>query len=142
MNWIDRILESLVNTFVIRNDQGDPYMCRYKLLKLPFFRIYLHHILRSDEEVELHDHPWHFVSVILWSGYLEVLRGGRRRLRAGAVVRHRATDSHRLILARPAWTLVFVTGEKRAWGFHTPAGWVESEEFFKRQKASRMKAVA
>lgn len=142
MNWIDRLLKHLVSTFVIRNDQGDPYMCRYKLLKLPFLRIYLHHILRSDEEMELHDHPWHFVSVILWSGYLEVLRGGRRRLRAGSVVRHRSTDSHRLILARPAWTLIFATGQKRAWGFYTSAGWVESDEFFKRQKLSRMKAAA
>lgn len=124
MNWIDLLLKHLVSTVVIKNDQGDPYMCRYKLLKLPFFRIYLHHILRSDEEAELHDHPWHFVSVILWSGYLEVLRGRRRRMRAGDVVRHRSTDSHRLILERPAWTLVFLTGENGPGGSTRPtAGW-------------------
>ena len=134
MNWIDRVLMKLFNFFVIRNVEADPYMCRYKLVRLPFFKVYLHHILRSDEDDELHDHPWSFVSVILWSGYIEVLPGDVvRRMRAWDVVRHPARDAHRLILDRPAWTLVFVTGRKRTWGFHAKQGWMSYTDFLDRK---------
>ena len=133
MNWIDRLLQRIFNFFVITNAVGDPYMCRYKLFRLPLFKIYLHHILRSDEDSELHDHPWGFVSIILWRGYEEVLPGKTRIVRPGSVVRHRATDSHRLILKRPAWTLVFVTGRKRTWGFYAKEGWMSYKDFFDRK---------
>jgi hypothetical protein len=146
MNWIDRLLMRFFDFlwrkkkgkknphyFVITNEVGDPYMCRYRLFKLPFFKVYLHHILRSDEDQFLHDHPWNFVSFILWSGYLEQLPGRSRMVRPGAMIRHRATDSHRLILERPAWTLVLVTGKKRTWGFHTKSGWMAYWKFFDRK---------
>ncbi len=149
MSWIDRVLIRTANYlwrvfgnpekenpfyFVITGGTGSPYMARYYLLKIPWlkFRVHLHHILRSDEDFELHDHPWNFVSIVLWEGYLEELRGGVvRRIRAGQVVRHRATDAHRLILARPAWTLVFCLGKKRVWGFYKWDGWVDYKTFLK-----------
>jgi len=34
-------------------------------------RIYLHHILRSDKDRHLHDHPWDYSSIILKGGYFE-----------------------------------------------------------------------
>lgn len=120
--------------FVIENAQGDPYMVRYKVLRTPWFKVFLHHILRSDEDPDAHDHPWAFVSFVLWSGYLEERPGHPpRRIRAGAVVRHAAADAHRLILKRPAWTAVVVTGKKRSWGFHTPEGWMGYRDYFDRK---------
>lgn len=150
MNWIDRLLIGCLDYlwrkirprekqnpyyFVIEGATGEPYMVRYKVLRLPWFKVFLHHILRSDEDPDLHDHPWNFVSIILWQGYYEVLPSPEwpRRLRAGSVVRHRATDAHRLILERPAWTLVFVTGKKRPWGFHTSGGWTSFPAYFDRK---------
>jgi hypothetical protein len=141
MNWLDRILMRFVPFIVIDSEENGPYMVRYKLFRCPWFKIFLHHILRSDEDEELHDHPWNFVSLILWSGYHEILptKGHPsvpdwpRRIRTGAVVRHRAADAHRLILERPAWTLVAVTGKKRHWGFWTKDGWLPYEEFFDRK---------
>lgn len=133
MNWIDRLLMRIFPFFVIESETGDPYMCRYKLLRCRWFKVFLHHILRSDDDLELHDHPWNFVSIILWRGYLEFLSLGPRRVRAGRVVRHRASDAHRLELDRPAWTLVFVTGKKRHWGFWTRRGWESYETFFDRK---------
>jgi hypothetical protein len=146
MNWIDRLLMRIAHFlwrklrpkrkenpyyFVIENAVGDPYLVRYKLFWCPWFKIFLHHILRSDEDADCHCHPWNFVSIILWEGYLEVLSGDVIRwIRPGNVVRHRATDAHRLILSRPAWTLVFVTGKKRKWGFHTKDGWVGHAAYF------------
>lgn len=129
MNWIDRVLMKLLPFFVIEGFTG-PYLCRYKLFRSKSFKVFIHHILRSDEDGELHDHPWNFVSFILWSGYIEVLPWGSRLLRAWSLVKHRATDAHRLIMDRPAWTLVFVTGKNRTWGFHTKAGWMSYKDFF------------
>jgi hypothetical protein len=104
-------------------------MVRFYVIRLPFFRIHLHHILRSDQD-GLHDHPWNFVSVVLFNGYLEETPRGKKRIRAGSVVRHRSTDAHRLTLEKPAWTLVFCLGRKRTWGFFTEAGWVPFTKYF------------
>jgi len=149
MNWIDFLLFRFFDFFhrifypkrkenpfyfVIENATRDPYLCRYRLFWCPWFKVTLHHILRSDEDPDLHCHPWNFVSIILWEGYLEVLPGDIiRRIRPGNVVRHRAPDAHRLILRRPAWTLVFMTGKKRKWGFHTKNGWMKHSDYFDRK---------
>lgn len=51
----------------IRDANGDLYLTRYFIWKprnKKFGRIYLHHIIRSDHDRALHDHPWGFVSLI------------------------------------------------------------------------------
>jgi len=149
MNWIDRILRRILPHVVISSDENDVYMVRYKLFRCPWFKIFLHHILRSDEDIELHDHPWNFVSLILWEGYHEInsvpdhlgVQDWPRRIRAGNIVRHKAEDAHRLVLERPAWTLVLVTGKKRHWGFYRRVNptrsieceWEPYEKFFDRK---------
>lgn len=143
MNWVDRLLMLFVPFFVIKNFAGDPYMVRYRLFKSRWFGIYLHHILRSDEDPECHDHPWDFTSLILVSGYLEIQRfeadhtqyGERnmRIVRPWQIVRHKAEDAHRLILDKPAWTLVKVSGKKRLWGFYTTSGWMDYKAFLDRK---------
>lgn len=145
MNWIDRLLRRLFRFFMIENAEGDPYMARYKLFRTPWFKVYLHHIFRSDEDLELHDHPWNFVSIVLWNGYWEVCSMSEfpgtpdwpKRIGAGSIVRHRARDAHRLVLERPAWTLVFVTGKERVWGFYGGEEgvkeWMSYSDFFDRK---------
>ena len=56
---------------VIENEAGDPYLVRWSLDAGRFGSVKLHHILRSDDDRDLHDHPWSFVSVILRGGYWE-----------------------------------------------------------------------
>jgi hypothetical protein len=124
MNWIDRILMRCLRFFVITGSDGSPYLARYHLLNRPWFGIKLHHILRSDEDRHLHDHPWDFVSIILWQGYIEHTETGAKRIRAGRIVRHQATDAHRLELQRPAWTLVFTRGVTHEWGFYADDGFM------------------
>lgn len=55
---------------IIRNDDGVPYMVR-RAINTRFGGVKLHHILRSDDDRDLHDHPWSFLSIILWGGYWE-----------------------------------------------------------------------
>lgn len=143
---------------VIADKCGAPYLVRYAI-NTPVGGVKLHHILRSDGDDALHDHPWNFVSIILWGGYWEHTKfhpetdafvhpiprrarlcapsraDGTLTLRCwygpGSVLRRRAECSHRVELkeGRTAWTLVFTSNRTREWGFHTIKGWVPWRAF-------------
>lgn len=55
---------------VIHRGDNKPYLVRYNLFECELFSIKIHHILLSDDDCQ-HDHPWSFISVILWGGYTE-----------------------------------------------------------------------
>lgn len=93
--------------------------------------VFLHRFLRSDGDLELHNHPWdRSLSFILAGGYREerrrrVLLDGReldvveqRVVRPFRFNRIDADDFHRVdLLEDDAWT-VFITGPKvKSWGF-------------------------
>ena len=119
---------------------GNPYLRRWWIIpRNRFFNLYLHQILRSDDDRALHDHPWVNCSVVLRGSYVEWARGpdddmGTERpyvRRAGNVVFRRPRRAHRLVVpaAEPAWTL-FITGSRvREWGFFCSHGWVHWKIF-------------
>lgn len=135
--------------FVI-GDPDEPYLRRWWLIpRNRFFNIYLHEILRSDDDRALHDHPWWNVSIILKGGYVEHVPGGRHSRTRGDIVFRRAKTAHRLELGVrlhvtdqpeadgvryefgdvPCWSL-FITGPRvRQWGFHCASGWKHWREF-------------
>lgn len=109
----------------------DPYLRRWWIVpRNRWFNIYLHQILKSDDDRALHDHPWWNVSFILLGGYIEHTPRGKHNRKVGSVVFRKATAAHRLeIKTTPAWTL-FITGPRiRQWGFHCPKGWVHWRDF-------------
>lgn len=53
-----------------RGDGESPYLTRWTLIEARFGAIYLHKLHRSDPD-EHRCHPWAFVSLILWRGYVE-----------------------------------------------------------------------
>lgn len=124
---------------------GNVYMRRFIFL-LPFGlgTIRLHHIVRSDDDRHLHDHPFDFVSFLLSGDYVETTpltwAPGRKyepgvdptKTRAWprfSIVRKRAEDLHCLSLKRPVWTLVFSGPKRRDWGFATERGWISNHEY-------------
>lgn len=128
-------------------DIGPGYLQRWWILpRNPLFNVYLHRVLRDDDDRALHDHPWLNCSIILRGVYREVvpllddaptpyvriygLPTEIRRRGAGSVVFRRATAAHRLVVERgPVWTL-FITGPiLRDWGFHCKRGWVHWRDF-------------
>lgn len=137
--WADRVMDSRPPDFVI-DAPGRPYLERwFAIPRNRLFNIYLHRVLRSDDDRALHDHPWVNASVILRTGYFELLPleqtpEGRSlgpfrmiRRRVGEIVLRGPRTAHRLVTRsdcddfyrrwRPAETL-FLTGPKlRTWGF-------------------------
>lgn len=121
--------------------RDNPYMLRWFIVpRNPWLNVYLHKFLRDDDDRAMHDHPWWFVSIMLRGEYREQRPecGGERLRwrRAPSIAFRRATDRHRVELAKdasgrpiPCWTLV-ITGRKvREWGFHCPKGFVVWHEF-------------
>jgi hypothetical protein len=114
-----------------------PYLRRwYAIPRNPFFNIYLHEILRSDDDRALHDHPWPNLSVILAGRYVEhtIAAGGiHRRVerRAGAWKFRLPWSAHRLeIAAGETCRTLFITGPRlRSWGFHCLDGWRHWRDF-------------
>lgn len=124
-----------------------PYIRRWWVIpRNRFFNIYLHNILRDDDDRALHDHPWVDLTFVLAGGYFEETPDGRFWRPAGTGRLRLPRARHRLELPlavdgpyimnldggfqrRPAWTL-FVTGPKvRVWGFWCERGFVPWYDF-------------
>lgn len=118
-----------------------PYMQRWWVIpRNRWFNIYLHKIIRSDDDRALHDHPWLNCSILLKGSYVEIVpaalpyKYGDRTVvkvrHAGSVVTRRAVQPHRLeIIDEPVISL-FITGPNvRTWGFYAPQGWVNWKDF-------------
>lgn len=93
--------------------------------------IYLHHILKSDIDRALHDHPWPNTSFLLSGRYIEHTPEGQFVRIAGDLVTREATTLHRLeVIAGEPVISLFMTGPKvREWGFDCPNGWVHWKDF-------------
>ncbi len=103
------------------------YLLRWRLVSCRGWGVYLHKFLADDGE-DLHDHPWWFVSLILWRGYWEVTAESdgnwRRRKWPGMILFRPATWTHQVRLAGgPAWTLVVRGPVSRRWGFFVRGEW-------------------
>lgn len=116
--------------FVI-GDPADPYLRRWWVVpRNRWFNIYLHEIIKSDDDRALHDHPWWNLSLILRGSYIEITPRGRFVRMPWRPVFRRPEALHRLdVRIGPVWTL-FVTGPRvREWGFACPQGWVHWQAF-------------
>lgn len=122
---------------------GEPYLIRWSIL--PGLKV--HRILRADHDRDLHDHPWWFVSLVLWGWYEEEIpttftvngsagfgyapgdelyvSGQTHTRRIRWFNRKPAVGRHRIVkVSKHCWTL-FINGPRvRQWGFHTEHGFV------------------
>jgi hypothetical protein len=121
-DWLLKRLPS----FNIVGEDGSLYLKRYYLAKNWLGGVYIHKIMRSDDDRALHDHPWKFTSFILDGEYTEITPEcpEGKLWKAGSMIKHEAEDAHRLVLDKPVWTLVFVGKKTREWGFYAKDGWV------------------
>ncbi len=129
-NLVQRLLNLRRPPDFVIGHVSNPYLLRWWLIpRNPWFNVYLHCILRDDDDRALHDHPWWNVSVILRGGYFEIMPQETLWRGKGHVVFRRPTASHRLVLAKApgadvCWSLFFTGPRIREWGFHCPKGWV------------------
>lgn len=115
-----------------RGDGDSAYMTRYSLPRIGPLRLAVHVFHRSDAD-DLHDHPWAFMSIVLWRGYIEQTDSGRKRKWPGMILFRKAEHRHRveLIDGKKSVTLVAFGKRWRDWGFWTPLGWKQFEQYFR-----------
>jgi hypothetical protein len=122
----------------------------WPIKRLPLIRVFLHLIKMPDTDRHPHDHPWSFLTIILWGGYWEAVYQNKaqlageeqpliRYLGPGSVVFRRAEHTHQIIKINgsAAWTLVFAGSSRRAWGFWgTDGKFIPSGQYLKREDGS------
>jgi hypothetical protein len=109
-----------------------PYMLRWWVVpRNEHQNVYLHQIVRDDDDRALHDHPWANTSLLLIGRYREITPDGTFVREAGSLVSRPAEAMHRLELidGEPCVSLFFTGPKTREWGFDCPNGWVPWQQF-------------
>jgi len=130
-DWARGIMESRDADFVI-GPQDNPYLRRWWIIpRNESCNVYLHEIIRSDDDRAFHDHPWANTSMLIDGRYVEHTPEGVFLREAGWVGSRGADALHRLeILPGERAVSLFMTGPKvREWGFDCPKGWVHWRDF-------------
>lgn len=117
---LESLLDRCLCYRVIINCDKEPYLKRWYLIRRESCGLFIHKFIRGDEDRALHDHPWNFVIIPLWRGYVEHQDSGRKRrvwplmisIRKGEF-RHRVE----LVGAKPAWSIFVRFRRRRDWGF-------------------------
>lgn len=107
-----------------------PYAHR-TLLNLGLFSIRLHEWHRSDDKRFMHDHPWHFITLVLRGSYTDVSAAGRDVLTRGSL-RYRPAHHAHYVEVPPtgATTIILTSYVVRNWGFWVKGKLVRPLRFF------------
>jgi hypothetical protein len=145
MKYFLKLLEHLGRRRIIMDRlDNEPYLERYYVfLKdrtwFPF-NIFLHKFLKSDPDV-VHDHPWHYATLILKGGYWEwIPQFDKNGTRICEIAKWRRPGHFRVCHAHSlhrieidpnieTWTLFMPMWKKREWGFLTHRGWMPHNEY-------------
>lgn len=91
---------------------------RYIILKTRWFNVYLHELEAPNWAPTCHDHPWSFVTILIWNGYLEQVRDKFFRRRVGSILYRPAKFQHNVITPYgKSWSIVITTRKSRKWGY-------------------------
>lgn len=130
--------------------RGEVFLNRWGLAHDRIGGFYIHHIPGQDPGMDLHDHPWPFITIVLRGGYVDVQaqihadgqahdketrfpwgKMDRYGYLSGPRIHRMPLDvAHRIVGARPnTWTLVLRGPTRREWGFYPPGGKVSWTEY-------------
>jgi len=69
---IEKILSWIFKRRDIVNCEHDIYLRRWYVFRTKYISLFIHKFERSDENRGgLHDHPWNFLVIPIWRGYIE-----------------------------------------------------------------------
>lgn len=107
-----------------------PYAHRW-VIDLGVLAVRLHLWHRSDDTRAMHDHPYWFVTLCLWGGYVDASPSGRDRLRPGSVRLRPAEHRHTVEVDPGGAVTLLVTGyPSRRWGFWVDGRRVWRDKYF------------
>lgn len=155
MTTMERILNRLFKKREIVNCDRDVYLHRWYVLRTFWITIFIHKFVRSDEDRALHDHPWNFLVIPVWRGYIEHSKKrcdcwrcncsnpscpslhpwheSETRVYPIISTRYRKAEyRHRveLVQGKPSWSIFIHFRKRRDWGFWMPEGWIQWAKFW------------
>lgn len=113
---------------------GEPQLRRWWLIpRNKWLGVYLHQVLKDDEDRAHHDHSYMNVSILIAGGLAETYKKDKtRQFRRFVPIIRLPSTPHRLWLPKGsqyAWTIFIMGPRVREWGFHCPKGWVHWKQF-------------
>lgn len=144
----------------LRRYDGAVYLDRWGV-QIPWLGgIFLHRMDAADPGLDLHDHPWSFLTFVIWGGYTEERALVREAPLLASIAEHwpdtctrgvvenrrpftwrlmRLDECHRItrLHRRRAWTLVFIGPVRRSWGFYLPSGYIGERQYDETVRAER-----
>jgi hypothetical protein len=144
----------------LRRADGRIYLDRWGLSHPRIGGVLLHRMSAPDPGGDLHDHPWTFVTIVLWGGYTEQrvdtrtapvraemadrrpdlhARGRTQRVHPFRPRMMRLDEAHTIttLTRRTSWSLVINGPRRRTWGFYMPEGWVDYRTYDDTVRAER-----
>lgn len=139
----------VLRRLTLRDRDGNVFLDRWGIRIHWLGSVFLHKMSAPDPGTDLHDHPWTFVTIPLWGGYVErraficpTCNGpadARKHLIMERTETRRPFRPRRMRLdvahtidrlrRRTAWTLVITGPVRREWGFYIPRGWVHHVDY-------------
>lgn len=123
---------------------GVTHFKRWCLLKTPWFTVYLDN-LRAQDEDHPHQHPWDFVSVILFGAALERVwkdpnkLPSRHMLSFGKIIKRGRFYYHHIYLVRPIWALTFRTNKASTlWGYFYNGSWINHAAYRRLKRDNKL----
>jgi hypothetical protein len=93
--------------------------------------IRLHHWLHSDDNRAFHDHPFNFITFVLWGGYTD--KGpDKDEIMNAPKISYRPANHMHTVQVNPGgcWTLLLTGPQIRKWGFWNGKKWKKSNKYF------------
>jgi hypothetical protein len=112
---------------------------RFVIVRTPLFALYVHRMHHPDGQRDPHDHPRHFISIVLRGGYTEEYyptatdqRFDLRRHDRWSAHRKKIRVAHRIVAVDPGTITLCLLGRRRQdWGFYIRGGHVPPSEYLK-----------
>jgi len=137
----------------LRRNDGKVYLNRWGFGFKHFLTGMIHVMDESDPGIDLHDHPWWFVTIPLYGGYEELRADcreapelarkgiyGKREVRRPFRPRVMRLDECHTITKlnkKRSVSLVISGPVKRTWGFYPEDGYVQHKEYEKSDRGLR-----
>lgn len=107
-----------------------PYMRRW-VLNFGIFSIRLHHWYSSDDDRYFHDHPWWFITLVIFGGYTDVSPKGEERMKRWRMKYRPALHKHTVKVDKGGcWTLLITGSQIRKWGFWVKNKFKKANKYF------------
>ncbi len=112
-------------------DKACPYLRRWAIAIDRFASIRLHHWHSGDDPRNFHDHPWDFVTIVLWGAYTDVTESGEERMTPGTIRYRPALHRHTVRVDKGGcWTLLLTGKVVRKWGFWVKGKFKKANKYF------------